>query len=132
VLHCCATISSCSEAFAIGRSTVGLVIREVVSTINIAYNDLIKWPRREYMRQVMLDFKSFCGMPSVHGAIDCTHIHISKPALFPEDYYYFKTGGYSIIAQAIVDARKQFRSLFVGLPGSVNDQRILRKSANVQ
>jgi hypothetical protein len=40
----------------------------------------------------------------VHGAIDCTHVHISKPALFPKDYYYFKTRGHSIVAQAVVDA----------------------------
>lgn len=70
----------------------------------------------------MLDFKSFYGMSSVHGAIDCTHIHNSKLALSLEDYYYFKIGGYSIVAQAVVDARKQFYSLFIGLPGFVNDQ----------
>jgi hypothetical protein len=77
---------------------------------------------------MMLEFKQWCGMPSVHGAIDCTHIAISKPSLFPEDYYYFKTGSYSMVAQAIVDCRKQFIDISVGLPGSVNDQRILRRS----
>jgi hypothetical protein len=36
------------------------------------------------MWQTMLDFKHWYGMPSVHGAIDCTHISISKPAAYPE------------------------------------------------
>jgi hypothetical protein len=36
-----ATLSSCSEAFAIGRSNVRLVIREVVFVINTAYRHLI-------------------------------------------------------------------------------------------
>ena len=76
----------------------------------------------------MLDFKNWCGMPSVQGAIDCTHIAISKPAAYPEDYWYFKTGAYSMVAQAVVDVNKLFTSVYVGLPGSVNDQRVLRRS----
>jgi hypothetical protein len=119
---------SYSELFAIGHSTVGLVIREVVSAINIVYSDIIRWPRGPEMREVMTDFKAWCGMPSVHGAIDCTHISIAKPASFPEDYYYFKTGGYSVVCQAVVDCKKLFTSLFIGLPGSVNDSRVLRRS----
>jgi hypothetical protein len=39
------------------------------------------------MQQVMLDFKSWCGILSVHGATDYTHIQISKPKYFPKDYY---------------------------------------------
>jgi hypothetical protein len=58
----------------------------------------------------------------MHGAIDCTHIHILKPIVFLEDYYYFKSGGYSIVAQAVVDSRKQLCNLYVGFPGSVNNQ----------
>jgi hypothetical protein len=74
----------CSELFAVGRSTVGRVIHEVVCTINIVYRDVIRWPRNEDMHCVMLEFKQWCGMPFVHGAIDCTHIAISKPSLFPK------------------------------------------------
>jgi hypothetical protein len=33
-----------------------------------------------------------------------------------------------MVAQAVVDVRKMFTSIYVGLPGSVNDQRILRRS----
>jgi hypothetical protein len=124
-----ATMLQCSELFAVGKSTVGLVIREVVAAINRVYAHVIHWPRGQEMREVMLEFKKWCGIPSVHGAIDCTHIGISKPAQFPEDYYYFKKGAYSIVAQAVVDCKKQFTSIFVGLPGSVNDTRVLRKSA---
>jgi hypothetical protein len=120
---------TCSEMFAIGHSTVGLVIREVVSAINLLYSGTIRWPRGQEMHEVMTDFKAWCGMPSIHGAIDCTHVSIAKPRLFPEDYYYFKTGGYSVVCQAVVDCKKLFTSLFIGLPGSVNDTRVLRRSA---
>jgi hypothetical protein len=119
---------ACSEKFAIDRSIVSLVIREVVHAINSVYSYVIQWPRGAEMRQVMLDFKSWCGMPSVQGALDCTHIAISKPPYFSKDYWYFKTGAYSMVAQAMVDAKKLFTSISMGLPGSVNDQRVLRRS----
>jgi hypothetical protein len=67
-------------------------------------------------------------MPSVQGALDYTHIAISKPASYLEDYWYFKTGAYSMVAQAVVNIKKLFTSIYVGLPGSVNDQRVLRRS----
>jgi len=45
----------------------------------------------------------------MHGTISNTHISISKPRLaFVKDYYYHKMGGYSIVAQTIVDVRKRF------------------------
>jgi hypothetical protein len=119
---------SCSEKFAIGRSTVSLVIHKVVQAINSIYRDAIRWPHGAEMRQTMYDFKSWCGMPSIQGAIDCTHIAISKPPAFLEDYWYFKTGAYSLVAQAVVDLKKLFTNMYVGLPGSINDQRVLRCS----
>jgi hypothetical protein len=76
----------CSEMFTVGQATVGRVIYEVVCAMNVVYREVIHWPQNEEMRCVMLEFKHWCGMPSVHGAIDCTHIAISKPSLYPEDY----------------------------------------------
>lgn len=102
------------------------MIRKVVATINRVYADVIHWPRGQEMREVMLEFKMWCGIPLVHGAIDCTHFGIAKPVEFPEDYYYFKKGVYTIVAQAVVDCKKQFTKLFVGLPGSINDSCVLR------
>ena len=124
------------ELFAIGHSTVGCAIREVVNSINIVFRSQISWAEGDELLQVMSDFKSWCHMPGVVGAIDCTHVHIVKPQiLYPEDYYYHKSGGYSIIAQAVVDSRKRFIDLYMGMPGSTNDARTLRRSAlyaNVQ
>lgn len=52
---------------------------------------------------------------------------ISKPTLGPADYYYFKSGGYTINCQAVVDSEKRFIDLYVGMPGSTNDARMLRR-----
>lgn len=62
------------------------------------------------------------------GAIDGTHIAITKPRLGAGDYYYFKSGGYTMNCQAVVDSSKRFLDLYVGMPGSTNDSRMLRRS----
>jgi hypothetical protein len=76
----------------------------------------------------MREFEQFCGLPTVAGAIDGTHIHIRKPYVGPEDYFYFKTSGYSMQMQAVVDRNKQFLDLAIGMPGSTHDSRMLRRS----
>jgi hypothetical protein len=45
-----ANILSCSEKFAIGKSTVSVVICEVVGALNNIFGDLIHWPRGNEMR----------------------------------------------------------------------------------
>jgi hypothetical protein len=39
----------------------------------------------------------------MHNAIDCTHVEIVNLYYFPEHYYYYKTGLYTIVTQAMVD-----------------------------
>lgn len=68
------------------------------------------------------NFKQWSHMLGVQGAIDCTHIHIVKPRiLYPKDYYYHKTGGYSIIVQTIFDSKKRFIDLYIRILGFTND-----------
>lgn len=117
-----------SEFFAIGESTVSTVLREVVNAINVVFKNKIQWPDREQAFINMEEFKQYCDLPGVIGAIDGTHFSIAKPTHFAEDFYYFKTNGYSIVCQAVVNKRKQFLDVFVGLPGSLNDVRVLRRS----
>ena len=95
----------------------------------MVYKGVIQWREGDDMQQVMLDFKFWYGLLSVHGAIDCTQIKISKSKEYLEDYYCYKTGGYSVVAQAVVDSHKQFMQLYVELLGLVNDQRVLRRSS---
>jgi len=65
--------------------------------------------------------------PSVQGAIDGTHISTIKPILCHENYYYHKLGGYSLVAQVVVDYKKMFIDVFVGFPRNLNDSRVLHK-----
>ena len=114
--------------FAIGHSAVSKVLREVITAVNIVFKDEIRWPNSARALQNMVAFKDYCGLPSVIGAIDDTHFSNSKPSHFAEDYYYFKSNGYNIVCQVVVDRDKRFLDLFVGPPGSVNDSKVLRRS----
>ena len=85
----------------------------------------ISWPRGAQLIQTELDFYQLCGLPGVVGAIDGTHIGISKPRVGPADYFYFKSGGYTLNCHVVVDSHKRFLDLFLGMPGSTNDARVL-------
>jgi hypothetical protein len=82
--------------------------------------------------QLDLQSQTYTFSEAVGGAIDGTHIHISKPRVGPEDYFYFKSHGYTLNCQAVVDGRKVFLDLFLGMPGSTNDARVLRRSSLYQ
>jgi hypothetical protein len=118
-----------SEMFVVGKSTCSIILRETVRAINDCLRHEIQWPSGERLQQTQHDFQQLCGLPAVVGAIDGTHITISKPKYGAEDYYYFKSGGYTLNCQAVVDSNKRFLDLYVGMPGSTNDARVLRRSS---
>jgi len=63
----------------------------------------------------------------VIGAIDNTHISISKPKHVLADYFYFKSGGYTLNCQVVVDNQKRFFDLYLSMLGSTNDLQMLRR-----
>lgn len=99
-----ASLLICSEMFAVGRSTVSLFLRDVVYAINETLRSEITWSIGERLRKTQASFKRLCGLPAVVGAIDGTHVHVAKPRVVPADYYYFKSGGYTMNCQAVVDS----------------------------
>jgi hypothetical protein len=121
-----------SEQFAIGISTLSGTLRDVVQAVNTHFRGEIQFPRGNRLVTVMRDFQDFCGLPSVAGAIDGTHISIRKPYVGPEDYFNFKSSGDTIQMQAVDDRHKRFLDVAVGMPGSTHDSRMLRRSALFQ
>lgn len=115
--------------FTVRRSTVSKILREVVNAINETLRQEILWPTGQRLRETQAKFSDLCGLPGVVGAIDGTHISISKPQVGATDYFYFKSGGYTINCQAVVDSDKRFLDLYLGMPGSTNDSRVLRRSS---
>jgi hypothetical protein len=127
-----ASLLICSEQFAVEKSTVSGILHDVVYAVNNQFRSKLSFPRGGRLTTVMNKFHKFCGLPGVAGAIDGSHMHIRKPYVGPEDYFYFKTSGYNIQMQAVVDRRKRFLDLAMGMPGSTHDSRKLRRSTLYQ
>lgn len=119
----------CSELFAVGKSTIFVMLRDVVGALNQALKTEISWPRGDRLSTIAHDFHQLCGLPIVVGAIDGTHFAIAKPQLRSTDYFHFQTGAFTITYQAVVDSAKQFLDINVGMPRSTHNSRVLRRFA---
>jgi len=90
-----------------GKSIISLIFCEFVYAINQVYNGLMRCHEGPIMALVMKEFIKWCGLPNVMGAIDGTHISIARPQRAHATYYYYhKVGGYSIVAQVMVNCNK--------------------------
>jgi len=73
----------------------------------------------------VLETKAHLG-PNL-GLGNMSHISIVKSILCHENYYYHELGGYSLVAQIVVNYKKKFIDVFVGFPRNLNDLRVLHK-----
>jgi hypothetical protein len=104
---------------------VNMVFHDFIFTISEVFRNQVQWPQCEDSSQVMIRFKDLCRLFSVHGAIDCTHIHIQKlTRAFIVDFYSYKLKAHSF-QFLVVDHDKHFCDIFVGPVGSMNDSKIL-------
>jgi hypothetical protein len=111
-----------NKLFAIGKVTISLVPHEFVNAVNVVFRKLISWLVGVEMCSIMNDFKLWCSLLNIQGPIDGIHLFIYKPSMhFSKDYYYFKFGGYSIVAHVVVDCKKNCIAIYVGLLRSIND-----------
>lgn len=99
----------CSELFAIEKSTIHLVLHEFMCAMNIVLKNQMKWPKGNDLIEVMARFKNFYDMSSVHGTIDATRIHVQKltTKIFATNFYFFKSKGYIIHMEDVVDHQKE-------------------------
>jgi len=99
----------------------------VVHEINIYLFNEIGWLFSKGVVETTINFQTLSGLPIVIGAIDSTHFEIAKPCFGSTDYFYFKSVGYSLNCQAIVDSQKRFLDFYTGMPGLTNDRRMLKR-----
>jgi len=89
---CVAWYFHCFKLFAIEKYIMHLMLHEFICAMNIMLKNKLKWINKIEMVEIMIGFKDFYGLASIHGAIDATHIHLHKPKgqHFVVDYYSFK------------------------------------------
>jgi len=82
--------------FAMGKSTISILLCDVVHAINVALRSEIAWPIGARINSTEADFRRLCGLLGILEAINGKHFPIAKLKHNPIDYYYFKTGRYSM------------------------------------
>ncbi|GBG73117.1 hypothetical protein CBR_g12834 [Chara braunii] len=92
------------------------------------YGDKISWPTGVRKHVVLRAFQDK-GFPNCHGAVDCTHIYVDKPANAPSENYFDRKHRFSVIAQVVVDLNLRVLDVFVGYPGSCHDIRVIQLSS---
>jgi hypothetical protein len=108
---------------------VSKMLRDTVCAVNDTLRHELTWPNGQKLLECQLRFRDLCGMIGLVGAVDGMHIAISKPTSRAEDYYYFKSGRYSLNCQAVVDSQKRFMDLYLGMRGNTNDSCVLHRSS---
>jgi hypothetical protein len=82
--------------------------------------------RDQYYARVSIHW---CNLLFICGSINGTHIFITKaPRIFDKNYNYYKTMGFSIVYQIVIDVNKNFTNLYIGMSNSRHDPRILQLS----
>lgn len=80
----------------------------------------MKLPKKKDFFKISKDFFEKCGVPHCLGALDGRHIRMKKPSGTGSLYFNYKHF-FSIILQAVVDARCRFIFIDVGAYGSQHD-----------
>jgi len=114
------------DAHGPAKSTVSRSVHAVVDAVNDHYfNDIVKWPAQ--MDSVVATFYKIAGVPSCVGAIDGSHVAIKTPSE-NEHQYVNRHGEHSINTMMVAGADYRFYYVSAKWPGSLNDQRVLRRS----
>jgi len=93
-----------------------------VFALNIVFKNQIMLLEEKELVKVMAKFKKKFSIPSFHKTIDITQIHVQKPQII--DYFSFKSKGYNMQLQTVVDYHKKIQDIFVEMPNSMNDAQI--------
>ena len=112
----------------VDRTTICKTISRVTEEIIKKSHEWIKFPETQgELDEAAAKWQSRFKIPTVIGALDCTHVEILKPKHFGDNYINRK--GYpSLNIQATCDADEKFTSLDVQWPGSTHDSRIWKRS----
>jgi hypothetical protein len=123
------TILDISQLFSITEASAIKARREVIMAILVHFKEVVAWPSQEEYNAIAEYFqhKDDFNFPNIIGAIDGTHVPISKPHEHAPAFYNRKKF-HSIIVQAVCREDLRFTDLCIGQPGRMHDARVLRNS----
>ena len=118
-----------ADKAALGKSTVGEIMRQVCSAITQHFGHLIAWPVGRRLARVASAFQAKQWLPNCIGAIDGSHIYIAAPTntIVAADHRN-RYKSFSILLQGVVDSKCYFTSVNTGPPGSLHDSAHFKSS----
>lgn len=126
-LATCAEYRVVGEVFGVRKTSVHRCVYAVCRAIRFKMlSEFVKLPD-VCEAQAIAHRNSTHLVPQVYGALDATHIPILPPSNGYRDYVNRK-GWPSIVLQALVDDRYQFRDICVGTLGSAHDAAVFTTS----
>jgi len=128
-----------SKRFGLGISTCHKLVLEVCAAIKkVLMPKFITWPDENKMNLIKQEFEGLFGMPNVGGSMYTTHIPIIAPKSNVNSYFNKRhtqrnqKTSYSVTVQGVVDTKGVFTDIFLGYPGSYNDDQVFEKSVMFQ
>ena len=118
-----------ADKAALGKSTVGEILRQVCVVISNNFGHLIAWPVGRRLARVAAGFQSKQCLPNCIGAIDGSHVYIASPSntIVAADHRN-RYKSFSILLQGVVDSKCYFTSINTGPPGSLHDSAHFKTS----
>lgn len=113
--------------FGVRPSTLYYFYTYVIEALREMKPQYISWPSAEDRADIKAAFQRASGFPGVVGCIDCTHIYVTAPVVDAGEYIN-RHHSYSYNVQATVDNNLLITSLHVGEVGSMNDNRVFKRS----
>lgn len=111
-----------------GKATVHNIIKETAQVIWDTLQPIhMPPPDQKLLKKVALDFYNIWNFPHCIGAIDGKHIRIKSPCNSGSVFFNYKKF-FSIVLQAVVDARYRFLMIDVGGYGQQSDGGTFRVS----
>ncbi|XP_063230841.1 uncharacterized protein LOC134535573 [Bacillus rossius redtenbacheri] len=115
-------------SYALGRSTIGVIVKEVCQEIWSCMKDMcIPQPTEENWLNIAAGFDRKANFPHCLGAIDGKHIRVIQPKQSGSLYYNYKKF-FSIVLLAVCDADYMFTYVHIGLYGRTNDSSIFKQT----
>ncbi|KAK3929165.1 Protein ANTAGONIST OF LIKE HETEROCHROMATIN PROTEIN 1 [Frankliniella fusca] len=121
------TFRSVALRFGVNPGTLYYFYSYIIEALRELAAEYIQWPGPEERAHIKAAFARATGFPGVIGCIDCTHVTITAPLQDPGQHIN-RHHQYSINVQAVVDHTLTVRQLHVGEVGSMNDNRVFRRS----
>jgi len=125
------------DVIQISQSTISRIIFRVSCLIASNINKYIKMPtsdqarseNKRLFRELGYGPGGAIGLPSIDGAIDCSHIRLTHTRFQNlNEIYRNRKGYFSLNVQAIVGPRTEILDIVPEWPGSEHDSRILQNS----